>query len=94
MNMEGLSVLEVGCGHALPGIYALLNKAGEVILTDLNWDVIEGVTSKNVLRNTRADLSLLARVRFYSGDWLNVTNTLNKTFDLILSAETLVINLF
>ncbi|GLE08584.1 hypothetical protein PINS_up019869 [Pythium insidiosum] len=54
-SMEGLEVAELGCGHGLPGIYALQRGANHVAFMDYNKEVLELTTCPNVLRNTQGD---------------------------------------
>eukprot|EP01039_Chlorochromonas_danica_P002149 gene2149-2344_t len=92
-------ILELGCGHGLPGIAMLLNGYEHVTFTDLNNDVIEDFTWPNILLNCPALLNCCDRdrsddgdnkIQCFSGDWKALSEELGgKTFDLILSAETL-----
>ena len=90
MSFRGKLVMEIGCGAALPGIFALLQGA-EVHFQDYNDDVIEYVTIPNVLANLAQqqkqcqsetasfDLLETARkcCRFFSGDWGSVVDFIN-----------------
>lgn len=90
MGFQGKRVLEIGCGAALPGIYALLQGA-EVHFQDYNDDVIEYVTIPNVLLNVAQqhkqcqletatfDVLETARkyCRFFAGDWGSVVDFIN-----------------
>ena len=92
-STKGGRVLELGCGHGLPGLTAFVGLgAGSLILTDLNREVIEDVTWPNVLLNCRSAEERQA-VRCISGDWEDLKRAFDNTnegrFDLILSAETL-----
>jgi len=50
-------VVELGCGHGLPGILCLLAGAPDVVLQDYNPEVIEHLTGPNVILNLdRIDL--------------------------------------
>lgn len=77
-------VLELGAGHGLPGIVATKCGAGFLTLHDYNEDVIREVTGPNVRANVDNDVT----VAYYSGDWALLPSVLNRTFDVILSAET------
>ncbi|KAF0693608.1 Aste57867_15473 [Aphanomyces stellatus] len=86
-------VMELGCGHGLPGIYALLQGAAEVYFSDYNKEVIELATIPNVLRNA-SPIVAAAKARYYSGDWQLVSDLMHTQgvpplFDLILTAETI-----
>lgn len=94
-------ILELGCGHGLPAITMLLNGYDHVTFTDLNEDVIEDVTWPNILLNCSSLLNNTNsnedksdnednKIQCFSGDWKALSQELGgKTFDLILSAETL-----
>ena len=49
VNFSGKRVLDLGCGAGLLGIHALLNGAEEVHFQDYNPEVIECLTTANVL---------------------------------------------
>ena len=92
-SIRGGRVLELGCGHGLPGLAAYIGLgAANLILTDLNREVIEDVTWPNVLLNCRSAEESNA-VRCISGDWADLKRALDNAnedrFDLILTAETL-----
>jgi methylase of polypeptide subunit release factors len=59
-------VIELGCGHGFPGIAALQLGYQHVFFSDLNSEVIDGVTWPNVYLNCQ---SAIPRVSCYSGDW-------------------------
>ncbi|CAI5729566.1 unnamed protein product [Hyaloperonospora brassicae] len=90
------SVLELGCGHGLPGIYALQQGAGLVTFSDYNKEVLELTTCPNVRRNVGEQM--FSRAEFYAGAWRGMSRYMEtvelKTpdqtqFDLILTAETI-----
>ena len=90
------SVLELGCGHGLPGIYALQQGAGLVTFSDYNKEVLELTTCPNVRRNVGEQT--FSRAEFYAGAWRGMSRYMEtvelKTpdqtqFDLILTAETI-----
>jgi predicted nicotinamide N-methyase len=74
-------VLELGCGHGLPGIEALQQGAAAVCFMDLNEEVLIGVTSPNIALNlvkagtgsSHQEAGLMAtvegKVTLVSGDW-------------------------
>lgn len=82
--------IELGCGHGFPGVAALKLGCPRVVFSDLNAEVINGVTWPNIFLNAR---DIMNRVECYSGDWDELSSTVlsgdNGKFDLILSAETL-----
>lgn len=92
------SVLELGCGHGLPGIYALQQGATRVMFSDYNKEVLELTTCPNVLRNVQGDEQLFKRAEFYAGAWTSMSQYMEHVelqapeqmqFDLILTAETI-----
>eukprot|EP00658_Telonema_sp_P-2_P015571 TRINITY_DN16006_c0_g1_i1.p1 TRINITY_DN16006_c0_g1~~TRINITY_DN16006_c0_g1_i1.p1 ORF type:complete len:283 (-),score=58.31 TRINITY_DN16006_c0_g1_i1:337-1185(-) len=84
--MTGKRVIELGCGHGLPGILAL--KAGaQVDFCDFNEEVLVGLTIPNVLENSKA---VAISARFFSGDWGSLPEVLGGCkYDLILTSDTL-----
>ncbi|CAN6469585.1 unnamed protein product [Victoria cruziana] len=76
--LRGKKVLELGCGHGLPGIYACLKGAAAVHFQDFNVEVLRCLTLPNVKANlqkrlteTENDVSM-PEVRFFAGDWTEV----------------------
>ncbi|XP_069599198.1 histidine protein methyltransferase 1 homolog [Ranitomeya imitator] len=55
VNFEGKSVLDLGCGAGLLGIFSLKQKANVVHFQDYNSTVIEEITIPNVLLNCDSD---------------------------------------
>ncbi|KAG5188234.1 hypothetical protein JKP88DRAFT_353472 [Tribonema minus] len=49
-KMAGKRVIELGCGHGLPGVYAL-RQGAHVVFTDYNREVLEHATIPNVRAN-------------------------------------------
>ncbi|CAL5224121.1 g6753 [Coccomyxa viridis] len=91
-------VLELGCGHGLPGILLLL--AGcKVHFQDYNAEVLQSLTSVNVLENlgSHPGTAILRdeRPRYFAGDWgmlpelLDSKGVLGRGYDIILAAETI-----
>jgi predicted nicotinamide N-methyase len=101
LQLSQQRVLELGCGHALPSIYALLCGA-EVTMQDYvseslllafdklfwqNHEVLRDVTQRNVLLN---GAELLARSRFVAGDWAHMHGLVGAgTYDVIFSSDTI-----
>lgn len=98
------SSTQLGCGHGLPGIYALA-KGAHVCLMDLNEEVLSQVTAHNISLNVRS-ADVHDRVMLISGDWEGASEVLRQAwkggshggseqpadgwpkFDLVLTAET------
>ena len=79
------TVLELGCGRGLPGLWCLKRGAQQVVFSDYDADVLE--------RYTRVDAARVGgQSTFYGGDWRGLPAALRGDgfgkFDLILSAET------
>jgi len=92
VNFQDAKVLELGCGHGLPGIYAL-QQGATVHFQDYNEEVLTELTIPNVFSNMGAHLEdTRSRAHFFAGDWDEVNDLLAKeesTYDVILSADTL-----
>ena len=89
--MENQTVLDLGCGSGLLGIFALQIGAEKVIFQDFNAKVIENYLFKNIKMNFSLDIAQkFERCKFVSGDWndANLVHQLCKP-TIILSSETL-----
>ncbi|GKY93024.1 histidine protein methyltransferase 1 [Mayamaea pseudoterrestris] len=82
-NMEIMprvqSVLELGCGHALPSIYVMqLCQPQVVLLVDYNDNVLKDVTISNLVVNFCgfASESVLENVVLGAGDWMQMSEQL------------------
>lgn len=51
LSFQGKRVLELGCGHGLPGIFACLKGAAMVHFQDLNVEVLRSLTIPDVTAN-------------------------------------------
>ena len=83
-----LSVLELGCGHGLPGCLLLKElKHSSVLFSDFNDYVIYHATMNNVRKNcirikdelqssVDSSLSISQRTAFVSGDWISLSREL------------------
>ena len=95
-TLAGCSVLELGCGHGLPGIAAAFLGAGSVIFADYNPEVLQTLTAPNVLANVpdedaeREGPRHASRFRYLGGDWGDLHDFIEpESVDLVLAAETI-----
>ncbi|KAJ6949144.1 hypothetical protein NC651_003223 [Populus alba x Populus x berolinensis] len=82
LSFSGKRVLELGCGHGLPGIFAFLEGASAVHFQDFNAEVLRCLTIPNVNANLSEKLSpstsedassdTEGELRFFAGDWSQV----------------------
>ncbi|GBG76015.1 hypothetical protein CBR_g21255 [Chara braunii] len=92
LSFRGKDVLELGCGHGLPGILACIKGARSVHFQDFNVDVLRALTIPNVERNlehakiqaprpsdgpVRLTPTRKPRVRYFAGDWSDVGRLLS-----------------
>lgn len=100
--LAGASVLELGCGHGLPGVLAALRGAADVTFQDFNAEVLHALTAPcaaaNLARAAAAGGAAAGRgggtqppqLRFFSGDWGALPALLPRgSYDLVLSADTI-----
>ena len=92
LEMNGLKVLDLGCGAALPGLYCFA-KGAEVWFNDYNEEVLRHITMPNTLLNVP---NSPAKTRFFAGDWASFEEIVlpemvreEEKFDLILTSETI-----
>lgn len=78
LSFAGKRVLELGCGHGLPGIFACQKGAASVHFQDFNAEVLQCLTIPNVYANVHKKPDHLAtdtnknynlETRFFAGDW-------------------------
>jgi len=86
MYCKEKSVLDLGCGTGLLGIFTLISGAQNVDFQDFNKDVLTNTTMSNVLVNCKERLKVC---KYYSGDWKSFTTFNEDTYDLILTSETI-----
>jgi Lysine methyltransferase len=74
------TILELGCGHALPSLYLLQTLQPQVVvLTDYNAYVLKDVTISNLVLNFATQLDDVAsRVVLGAGDWMDMSRWLLK----------------
>eukprot|EP01006_Ploeotia_vitrea_P019777 TRINITY_DN52021_c0_g1_i1.p1 TRINITY_DN52021_c0_g1~~TRINITY_DN52021_c0_g1_i1.p1 ORF type:complete len:287 (+),score=36.98 TRINITY_DN52021_c0_g1_i1:43-903(+) len=91
INLSGLKVCETGCGHGLPGMYAVQKGAALVCFQDFNSEVLQRLTIPNLLLNFPQEEAQVAnRVAFWAGDWLGfVSDQFDVQFDVILGTDVL-----
>ena len=86
-NLSNLNVLELGCGHGLPGIYFLL-KGCNVTFQDFNKEVLENITNNYIVQlKDKYNFDYFKNVEYISGDWGDFK--CNKKFNIIISGDTL-----
>ena len=83
IRLRHSSVLELGCGHGIGGITALLLGAGRVTFHDFNEEVLNAVTKPNVAVNYCGSTD--QAVPFAFGDW--VAFYPEERFDLIIGSD-------
>ncbi|RZB73410.1 Histidine protein methyltransferase 1-like isoform C [Glycine soja] len=85
VNLDGVTLLKVGSGHGLPGIFALLEGAAAVHFQDFNAEVLRFLTIPNLNANLSRDTQLSsfnsticdkAEVCFFAGDWSGIDKLL------------------
>ncbi|CAM6094299.1 unnamed protein product [Calypogeia fissa] len=92
LSLKEKRVLELGCGHGLPGIFAIVKGAKSVHFQDFNAEVLRSLTIPNVVANIDAAQQgtdvydgVISKswhstldVRYYAGDWGNVEELLSE----------------
>ncbi|CEO98971.1 protein-histidine N-methyltransferase [Plasmodiophora brassicae] len=88
VDLSGMQVMDLGCGHGLPGIFALSHGAARAVFQDLNASVLQHVTIPNASANR-----CLRGARFLAGDWrddrLVSAACADGQFDMVFSCDTL-----
>jgi hypothetical protein len=92
LQLSPKSILELGCGHGLPGIASMMvyEDLNEIVFSDFNSEVLTDATWPNIVLNCPNTISDSENsvVKCIAGDWTSLSCSI-KMFDLILSAETL-----
>lgn len=91
IHFKDKTVLDLGCGAGILGIYAFL-KGARVTFQDYNKEVLEFITIPNVLINIEEEReNEIKKCGFHSGDWQSFNDKLPKTdlYDIILTSETI-----
>ena len=90
-SWKNKNILDMGCGHGLPGIYLLLKGINEICFQDFNKEVLDNITKNyiNQLKNNFG-LNFEKNVNYVDGDWGEFQY--NKKFDVIISGDTLYNN--
>eukprot|EP00891_Asterochloris_glomerata_P002333 jgi/Astpho2/2333/Aster-08197 len=91
--LVGKRVLELGCGHGLPGIIPLLAGA-QVHFQDYNRQVLVELTGPNAAANRQKlpPSRRAASARYFAGDWQALGRLLSReglggSYDIILASE-------
>jgi SAM-dependent methyltransferase len=84
VDLNQKSILDLGCGHGLVGIYCL--KAYDdctVVFQDYNLDVLKFATLPNIVKNGFEER--IGNCRFISGDWENLAERINENCNDIVT---------
>lgn len=73
IDFRGKRVVDLGCGHGLPGLHALLRGASHVVFQDLNEEVLVNCTTPNLALNTPLSKEVLSSEQppaaLLAGNW-------------------------
>jgi SAM-dependent methyltransferase len=85
-SLSGMSVLELGAGHALPALFAVRSGAAIVDVADFNEQVLLDVTHVNIRLNCEGPVA--DSMRMVAGDWAGIPQVLDGAqYDYVLAAE-------
>ncbi|CAH1441456.1 unnamed protein product [Lactuca virosa] len=103
LSFRGKRVLELSCGHGIPGIFACLKGASTVHFQDLNAETIRRTTIPNVMSNLEQEKDkqskqpetpltpsrqiLSPTVHFYAGEWEELPGVLSVVEKNVLEAS-------
>ena len=87
-ELKGKNVIDVGCGHGLLGILALLHAAEIVYFQDFNVEVLKFAVIPNIYMNGL--LELLPKARFIAGDWSKTYEKIKSGIDDVAGEGTLL----
>ncbi|KAL2651231.1 hypothetical protein R1flu_019359 [Riccia fluitans] len=99
LSFRGKRVLELGCGHGLPGILACLKGASTVHFQDFNAEVLRNLTIPNVQANLQQEQSrnklgggplsksgqFTHDIHYYAGDWGSIHELLSTVGEVDIS---------
>ena len=90
-DWKNKNILDMGCGHGLPGIYLLLKGINEICFQDFNKEVLDQITSNYILQlKNNYNLNFENKIKYIDGDWGDFKY--NKKFNIIISGDTLYNN--
>ncbi|CAN1325230.1 Histidine protein methyltransferase 1 homolog [Linum perenne] len=94
LELDGLTLVKLGCGHGLPGIYACLEGAMAVHFQDFNAEVLRCLTIPNTTANlsqsshsTKVSPVIEPEVRYFAGDWSQIHQCLPQVHNDKKDAE-------
>lgn len=86
--LAGARVLELGCGHGLPGCVALQRGAVSVCFADFNAEVLTSLTAPAAAAAQPPPPAERVPTRYFSGDWGDLPSLLPQGgFDVILTSD-------
>ena len=87
-DWKNKNILDLGCGHGVPGLYLLIKGINEICFQDFNKEVLEQITKNYINQlNKNYGFDFVNKVNYIDGDWGDFKY--NKKFDIIISGDTL-----